>query len=136
MSRTERAYLFATYNGAAAVTAFLLSLPAKRVGRRVTHLLCLLGGAIDFALISQIHSPMVLLAPILPIGIACASLLTMPYTILAGLLRQRKLGIYMGLFNISWRCHSCCYGASWARSAQHHFLGNPRRTLFLRLAPW
>ena len=42
---------------------------------------------------------MLLLAEV-GVGIAWASILAMPYAILASSLPQAKLGIYMGLFNI------------------------------------
>jgi len=106
---TSRAYadgadwvdvLFATYNGVAALAAFLLPLLAARIGRRATHMTGLFCGAVGFAMLPLLVSPMALLAPMMLIGIAWSSILTMPYAILAGLLPQRKLGIYMGLFNI------------------------------------
>jgi maltose/moltooligosaccharide transporter len=106
---TSRAYadgadwvgvLFAIYNGVAALAAFLLPLLAVRIGRRATHMIGLFCGAIGFAMLPLIASPMTLLAPMVLIGIAWSSILTMPYAILSGLLPQRKLGIYMGLFNI------------------------------------
>lgn len=92
--------LFAVYNGIAALAAFLLPLLAARIGRKATHMIGLFCGAAGFAMLPLITSPMGLLAPMVLIGIAWSSILTMPYAILAGLLPQRKLGIYMGLFNI------------------------------------
>jgi maltose/moltooligosaccharide transporter len=47
-----------------------------------------------------IKDPKVLIVSEVGIGIAWASILAMPYAILASSLPQRKLGIYMGLFNI------------------------------------
>lgn len=121
--------LFATYNGAAAIMAFLLPLLAKRIGRRATHILCLLAGAIGFALIPQVHSATALLAPMLLVGIAWASLLTMPYAILAGLLPQRKLGVYMGLFNIFVVLPQLLVSSVMGAIGAHLFPGDPRWTL-------
>ncbi|WP_454886608.1 MFS transporter [Sphingomonas oryzagri] len=92
--------LFAVYNGIAALAAFLLPLLAGRIGRKATHMVGLFCGAAGFAMLPLIASPMLLLAPMVLIGVAWSSILTMPYAILSGLLPQRKLGIYMGLFNI------------------------------------
>jgi maltose/moltooligosaccharide transporter len=92
--------LFATYNGVAALAAFLLPMLATRIGRRATHMIGLTCGAIGFAMLPVIASPTLLLGPMLLIGIAWSSILTMPYAILSGLLPPRKFGIYMGLFNI------------------------------------
>ncbi|MDH7640876.1 MFS transporter [Sphingomonas oryzagri] len=92
--------LFAVYNGIAALAAFLLPLLATGIGRKATHMIGLFCGAVGFALLPLIGSPMLLLMPMVLIGIAWSSILTMPYAILSSLLPQRKLGIYMGLFNI------------------------------------
>jgi maltose/moltooligosaccharide transporter len=93
--------LFAVYNGVAAVAALaLLPLLAKAVGKARTHTICLLAGAAGYASFLVIRDPKLLIVPEIGIGIAWASILAMPYAILASSLPQRKLGIYMGLFNI------------------------------------
>ncbi|MBB4155274.1 maltose/moltooligosaccharide transporter [Sphingomonas jinjuensis] len=93
--------LFATYNGVAAVAALtLLPWLARRIGRARTHLLALLCGAAGFASFFVIRDPQLLIASEIGIGIAWASILAMPYAILASALPQRKLGVYMGLFNV------------------------------------
>jgi maltose/moltooligosaccharide transporter len=93
--------LFAVYNGIAAVAALAL-LPglARRLGKARTHMICLLAGAAGFASLLVIRDPMLLLVSMVGIGIAWASILATPYAILASELPQRKLGVYMGLFNI------------------------------------
>ena len=93
--------LFATYNGVAAlVAAFALQPVARRLGQVRTHALALGIGAAGFASFLVIRDAMWLLAAEVAIGIAWASILAMPYAILASSLPQRKLGIYMGLFNV------------------------------------
>lgn len=93
--------LFATYNGIAAVAALtLLPVLARRIGQAKTHIIGLLCGAAGFASFFVITDPKWLLASEIGIGIAWASILAMPYAILASSLPQRKLGIYMGLFNV------------------------------------
>ena len=93
--------LFATYNGVAAVAALtLLPLLARSIGRVRTHALALLCGAAGYASFFVLRNPTSLLASEVGIGIAWASILSMPYAILASSLPQRKLGIYMGLFNV------------------------------------
>lgn len=93
--------LFAVYNGVAALAALLL-LPmlARSIGKAKTHMLCLLFGAAGYASFFVIKDPKVLVLSEIGIGIAWASILAMPYAILASSLPQRKLGVYMGLFNI------------------------------------
>ena len=93
--------LFAIYNGVAAVAALvLLPLLARHVGKGRTHVICLLAGAAGYASFLIIRDPKMLVISEIGIGIAWASILAMPYAILASSLPQRKLGIYMGLFNI------------------------------------
>lgn len=93
--------LFAVYNGVAALAAlFLLPMMAKRLGKVRTHMLCLLAGSAGFSAFLFLRDPQMLLLAEIGIGIAWASILAMPYAILASSLPQNKLGIYMGLFNV------------------------------------
>lgn len=91
--------LFSVYSGVATLAAFLLPSLAKRLGAARTHLLCLLVGAVSFVGIALIRDATLLIVPMIGIGIAWASVLTMPYVILAGVLPPEKLGLYMGIFN-------------------------------------
>jgi maltose/moltooligosaccharide transporter len=93
--------LFTVYNGVAAVAALtLLPFLAGRIGRVRTHILALLCGAAGFVSFFFLDDPRHLLVSEIGVGIAWASILAMPYAILASALPQRKLGIYMGLFNV------------------------------------
>jgi maltose/moltooligosaccharide transporter len=93
--------LFAVYNGVAAVAALaLLPWLARTVGKARAHMICLLAGAAGYLSFFLMHDPKLLILSEIGIGIAWASILAMPYAILASSLPQRKLGIYMGLFNI------------------------------------
>ena len=93
--------LFSVYNGVAAIAALaILPWLARSIGKVRTHILCLLAGAAGYASFFFIHDPQLLIVSEIGIGIAWASILAMPYAILASNLPQRKLGIYMGLFNV------------------------------------
>ncbi|MEP2103616.1 MAG: MFS transporter [Parasphingorhabdus sp.] len=93
--------LFTVYNGVAALAALsLLPWLAGRIGKAKTHMICLLCGAAGYASFFILRDKNLLLISEIGIGIAWASILAMPYAILASSLPQRKLGIYMGLFNI------------------------------------
>jgi len=93
--------LFAVYNGVAAIAALtLLPLLAKHIGKAKTHIICLLCGAAGYASFFFLKDPQQLLIAEIGVGIAWASILAMPYAILASNLPQAKLGIYMGLFNV------------------------------------
>ena len=93
--------LFAVYNGVAAIAALtLLPFLAQRIGKAKTHIFGLLCGAAGYASFFIFTDPQHLLIAEIGVGIAWASILAMPYAILASNLPQSKLGIYMGLFNI------------------------------------
>jgi maltose/moltooligosaccharide transporter len=91
--------MFTVYSGISAVAAFLLPLLAKKIGRKYTHMICLIIGGIGLVSMIYIKSPQILLVPMIAIGLAWASTLTMPYSILAGALPPAKMGFYMGVFN-------------------------------------
>jgi maltose/moltooligosaccharide transporter len=91
--------MFMVYNGISALAAFLLPVIAAKTSRRMTHLVCLIFGGLGLIGIYLIKSPGLLLLPMIAIGLAWASTLTMPYAILAGALPAQKMGFYMGVFN-------------------------------------
>ncbi len=93
--------LFAAQNGVATLAAlFLLPLMARKFGNVRTHMLCLLAGSAGYLSFLFIRNPNMLILSEIGLGIAWASILAMPYAILASSLPQKKLGIYMGLFNV------------------------------------
>jgi maltose/moltooligosaccharide transporter len=91
--------LMAVWNGVAAVAAFLLPLLAKRTGRVVTHLICLVVGGLGLCSMYVFRTPQLLIVSMIMLGVAWASLLTMPYAILSSVVPYRKMGVYMGMFN-------------------------------------
>jgi maltose/moltooligosaccharide transporter len=91
--------MFMVYNGISAIVAFLLPMLAKKTGRKYTHMLCLVIGGIGLISMFYIKDKNMLLFPMIGIGLAWASTLTMPYAILAGALPPNKMGFYMGVFN-------------------------------------
>lgn len=90
---------FAIYNGVAALVAFLLPMLAKRLSRRVTHLLALCCGGVGLLSVYFITDPTLLLVAMIGVGIAWASILSMPYAMLSSVLPSDKMGYYMGVFN-------------------------------------
>ena len=90
---------FAVYNGVAALIAFLLPQLASRIGRKATHAVCLVLGGLGLVSIMFITDPNLLLVSMVGIGIAWASILSMPYAILTKSLPADKMGYYMGVFN-------------------------------------
>jgi maltose/moltooligosaccharide transporter len=91
--------LFATYNGFAALAAIAIPWMVRALGLRFSHLINLwIGGAslLSFHLISD---PQWLMLPMVGIGFAWASILSLPYALLSDSLPARKMGVYMGIFN-------------------------------------
>jgi len=92
--------LFGIYNGVAALAAFTLPVLAKRIGRKATHALMLLLGAAGLFGVFAIREPGLLWLPMIGVGFAWASIVSMPYAILSAAAPDRKMGVYMGVFNI------------------------------------
>uniref|UniRef100_UPI00356ABF03 MFS transporter n=1 Tax=Zeaxanthinibacter enoshimensis TaxID=392009 RepID=UPI00356ABF03 len=91
--------LFAIYNGVAALVAFLLPVMARKTSRKMTHLLALCLGGVGLISVYFIASPEMLILSMVGVGIAWASILSVPYAMLAGALPPKKMGYYMGVFN-------------------------------------
>ncbi len=92
---------FSMYSAVCFVFSLVLPSLAERLGRKTTHSLCLLCGALGLLSVAIIHDKWLLLLSMTGVGIAWASTLAMPYAILAGCLPVNKIGIYMGVFNFS-----------------------------------
>ncbi len=94
--------MFANYNIIAALVAFLLPVLAKKTSRKFTHFLALVAGGFGLLSIYFIKTPGVLTLewlPMIGVGIAWASILSIPYAMLSGSLPASKMGYYMGVFN-------------------------------------
>lgn len=79
--------------------AFVLPFIADKLGRKLTHTLCLLCGALGLISVSWVQDKNLLFVSMVGIGIAWTSILSMPYAMLSGCLPKDKVGIYMGIFN-------------------------------------
>ena len=91
--------LFTVYNGIAALVAFLLPVIAKKTSRKFTHFLALILGGLGLLSFYFITNHYLLLTSMIGIGIAWASILSMPYAMLSSALPAEKMGYYMGVFN-------------------------------------
>jgi len=108
LERVEREYndgadwvgvAFGIYNGFAAIVAFFLPVIARVTNRKTTHAIALIAGSVGLISIYFISNPLILLVSMIGVGFAWASILSMPYAILAGSLPSTKMGTYMGIFN-------------------------------------
>ncbi len=91
--------IFGVYNGISAIYALTLPAIALKLGRKLTHSISLTAGGIGLISIYFIHDPTLLILSMVGVGMAWASILAMPYAILAGSIPPMKMGIYMGVFN-------------------------------------
>ncbi|KOY52277.1 MFS transporter [Polaribacter dokdonensis] len=91
--------LFGIYNLVSAFYAFALPYIAKKIGRKKTHATSLIIGGLGLLSIYIMPNENWLIISMIGVGIAWASILAMPYAILAGSISAKKMGVYMGIFN-------------------------------------
>ncbi|HTH55826.1 MAG TPA: MFS transporter [Cyclobacteriaceae bacterium] len=87
------------YNVVTFLFALILPIIANKVGRKIAHALCLSAGALGLISVAFISNANLLFLSMTGVGIAWASILSMPYAMLSGCLPENKVGIYMGIFN-------------------------------------
>lgn len=91
--------LFGVYNLVATIFALILPKLYHAIGKKKTHMLALSISGIGLISILFIQDPNLLYLPMIAVGIAWASILATPYSILSGVVPVKKMGLYMGLFN-------------------------------------
>ncbi|WP_129716028.1 MFS transporter [Pedobacter sp. SYP-B3415] len=89
----------AYYNVVTFLFALVLPKIADTLGRKATHAICLCAGAAGLISVAFVRDPNMLYVCMTAVGIAWASILSMPYAMLSGVLPRNKVGIYMGIFN-------------------------------------
>jgi maltose/moltooligosaccharide transporter len=120
---------FSVYNGVSALAALALPIIARATSRRVTHLLCLTAGGLGLISIYFVQSPQLLLLSMIGVGVAWASILSIPYAMLAGALPANKMGYYMGVFNFFIVLPQMVAGVTLGFLTKHVFGGEPVLTL-------
>lgn len=90
---------FGNYNGVAFGFAFLLLFLVRKFSAKAIHLVCLVLGGVGFILAGLSGSLPIITAAMVLIGIAWASILSMPYAMLSNSIPGEKMGFYMGVFN-------------------------------------
>ena len=91
--------LFASYNLFAALAAMAIPFVANRLGCRLSHLINLSLGGLGLISFFLIKNPQLLLVSMVGVGVAWASILSLPYALLSNDLPAQKMGVYMGIFN-------------------------------------
>jgi maltose/moltooligosaccharide transporter len=92
-------WCFAIYSIVCFLVAFILPKLAQRFGCKAVHTGALCLGGLSLLSIYFVHDKAALQLLMLGVGVAWASILSMPYAILAGALPAKRIGLYMGLFN-------------------------------------
>lgn len=123
--------MFAVYNGVSALAAFVLPWLATRTSKRLVHLICLFIGGISLMSMVFITQREWLLLPMVGVGIAWASILTMPYALLASAIPARRMGYFMGVFNFFIVIPQILSGVALGKVTQVLFHGNTVLTLGL-----
>jgi maltose/moltooligosaccharide transporter len=90
----------AFYNFVAFLGAFALVPFTRRYGPKTMHSVCLTLAGVGMLSIPLIHSPALLLVPMVGVGLAWASIMGNPYIMLAGSIPPARTGVYMGIFNM------------------------------------
>jgi maltose/moltooligosaccharide transporter len=93
-------FCFAAYNVVCFAFSFLLMWATKFTGPKMMHVVCLAIGALGLASVPLATDKYQLLFTMAAIGIAWASILSMPYAMLVPALPKEKIGVLMGMFNL------------------------------------
>jgi maltose/moltooligosaccharide transporter len=123
--------MFAVYGGVSALAAFVLPVFARMTSRKFVHMSCLIIGGLSLISIFMIHNINYLYLPMVGVGIAWASILTMPYAILAGALPANRMGYYMGVFNFFIVIPQIASGFLLGYITKHFLAGHAVMTLVL-----
>ena len=92
-------FVFAFYSITCFIVALALPKLAALTSRKTVHAFALVCGALGLLSVYVIHDRWLLILSMIGVGIAWASILAMPYAILAGSIPPARMGVYMGLFN-------------------------------------
>ena len=93
---------FGTYGLISMFVALILAFISSRIeiNRKLIHAVSLACGGLGFIMMYYITDPWMLHLCFAGIGIAWASILSMPYAMLSGSINPKKMGVYMGIFNM------------------------------------
>lgn len=117
--------LFGVYNGVSAIIALSLPVIAKRLSKKLTHALALSIGGVSLLSFLVFSDPHLLIIPMIGVGIAWGSILAMPYAMLASSIPPKRMGVYMGLFNMSITIPQIISGIFSGLILKYFFADNP-----------
>lgn len=91
---------FATYNGVAFFISFaLVALAQQGVPAKLMHRAGLICAGLGLVAAGLVRSPELLIVAMIGVGIGWATILSMPYALLANAIPANQMGFYMGVFN-------------------------------------
>lgn len=116
--------IFGVYSAVSAIYAMFLPKIANLIGNKGTHAFSLVMGGIGLISIYFIKDPNLLIWSMVGVGMAWASILAMPYAILAGSIPFNKMGVYMGIFNLFITMPQIVNGIIGGPIVKHFYAGN------------
>ncbi len=122
---------FAVYNVVCFIIAFAIPKVAALTSRKTVHALALTCGGIGLLSVYVIHEKNMLLLTMVGVGIAWASVLSMPYAILSGALPPARMGVYMGVFNFFIVLPEIVAALTFQPLVKHVFNNNPLYVVML-----
>jgi maltose/moltooligosaccharide transporter len=122
---------FMVYSIVCFIVAFALPRLAAATSRKAVHMLALVCGGVGLLSVSLIRSPSLLLLTMIGVGIAWASILSMPYAILSGSLPPARMGVYMGVFNFFIVIPEIIASLTFQPLVKHVFDNNPLYVVML-----
>ena len=128
--------LFAAYNGFAALAALCIPIIVKRLGLKLAHAINLVLGALGLASFIVIPDPQLLIWPMIGIGFAWASILSLPYAMLSSSVPSKKMGVYMGIFNFFIVIPQLLAASVLGLILRHFFENQPIYALVLGAVSW
>lgn len=90
---------FAIYNFTAFIAAMAFLWLGRKMSAKSIHVISLILGGLGLASVGVIKDPLLLKVAFVGVGIAWASILSMPYAMLSSSLPADRMGVYMGIFN-------------------------------------
>ena len=123
--------LFGVYNAVSAIIALTIPMVATKLGRRATHGIALALGGISLMSFMIIPNADYLLISMVGIGIAWGSILAMPYAMLANSIPAKKMGMFMGIFNMSITIPQIVNGVFGGLILRYAFNDDPMKSLIM-----
>lgn len=124
-------FCFAVYNGVCFIFSFVLLWGTKYTGPKLMHVFCLAVGSVGLASVALATDKYHLLIAMTAVGIAWASILSMPYAMLAPALPKDKVGVMMGMFNLFIVLPQIVASSLLGFALKHFLHGEPMNALVL-----